>query len=86
MLASALRGSTPFILVARDVVNLLEGDEWINLQRSLRLLQDASISVVAGASREGTLHFYICFKLFAMLHEFTNATFMISRYISISYI
>ena len=68
LLASALRGSTPFILVARDVVNLLEGDEWVNLRRSLRLLQDASISVVAGASREGTLHIYICFKLFAMLH------------------
>ena len=55
MLASALREATPFILVARDVVNLLEGDEWVNLRRSLRLLQDASISVVAGASREGTV-------------------------------
>ena len=57
LIFSALKHSTPFILVARDVLNLLEGDEWVNLRRSLRLLQDSSISVVAGASRDS----YFCF-------------------------
>ena len=57
LLGAALSRSAPFVLVARDVADFLGGDEWVNLRRSLRLLQDNSVAVVAGASRDP--YFYL---------------------------
>jgi hypothetical protein len=48
LIISAAAVSTPFVLVARDIEEL---NEFSNIKRSMRLLQDPTVGALAGATR-----------------------------------